>query len=90
MFGYSDFKWKGNKLLVANKNTGAKILPDAKWPGMFRVEFPPGTLSDTANLTRAKDAAISIIAQHLNSEARRTAIGAPPMSLTEASSLGAA
>jgi endogenous inhibitor of DNA gyrase (YacG/DUF329 family) len=33
-----------------------RIVPDAKWPGMYRVRRPDGTLSDLVNLTRAKDA----------------------------------
>src|SRR5262245_36438105 len=32
------------------------IVPDAKWPGMYRLVRPDGTLSDMVNLTRAKDA----------------------------------
>src|SRR5262249_15993146 len=32
------------------------IVPDAKWPGMYRLVRSDGTLSDMVNLTRAKDA----------------------------------
>jgi hypothetical protein len=32
------------------------IVPDAVWPGMYRLRFPGGHLSDMVNLTRAKDA----------------------------------
>jgi hypothetical protein len=66
MLGYADFRWKGDKLILGTRNTGCKIIPDATWPMMFRVEYPPGTISDMTNLTRAKDAAISIVAHHLN------------------------
>ena len=76
MLGYSDFRWKGDKLLAGSKNTGAKIITDSQWPGMFRVEYPPGTVSDMTNLTRARDAAISIVAHHLNREARKTRVEA--------------
>jgi len=31
-------------------------LQDAKWPGMYRLVRPDGTLSDMVNLARAKDA----------------------------------
>ena len=34
-----------------------KLVPDAVYPGMWRVQWPDGRLSDMANLTRAKDAA---------------------------------
>lgn len=33
-----------------------RIAPDAKWPAMFRLRLPDGSLSDMVNLTRAKDA----------------------------------
>jgi hypothetical protein len=33
-----------------------RIVPDAKWPGMYRIKLPSGQLSDMVNLTRAKDA----------------------------------
>jgi len=33
-----------------------RIVPDSKWPGMYRVRRPDGSLSDMVNLTRAKDA----------------------------------
>jgi hypothetical protein len=39
------------------KHPLAEIVPDATWPGMWRVRWPDGSLSDMANLTRAKDAA---------------------------------
>jgi hypothetical protein len=32
------------------------IVPDAQWPGMYRLPLPQGSLSDMVNLTRAKDA----------------------------------
>jgi hypothetical protein len=38
---------------------GYAIVPDAKWPGMYRIRRPDGSLSDTVNLTRAKDALLS-------------------------------
>src|SRR5947209_4120481 len=33
-----------------------RIVPDAKWPAMFRLRLPDGSLSDMVNLPRAKDA----------------------------------
>jgi len=36
----------------------ASIEPDKDWPGMWRVRLPNGQLTDTVNLTRAKDAAV--------------------------------
>jgi hypothetical protein len=39
------------------KHPIAEVVPDNRWPGMWRVRWPDGSLSDIANLTRAKDAA---------------------------------
>jgi hypothetical protein len=35
----------------------ATIRQDKRYPGMFRVHWPDGTLSDMVNLSRAHDAA---------------------------------
>jgi hypothetical protein len=35
----------------------ALVVPDERWPDMFRIAWPDGRLSDMANLSRAKDAA---------------------------------
>jgi hypothetical protein len=55
----------------------ARIVPDQTWPGMFRIEFPDGRISDMVNLTRAKDAAIAIALRSLNSKAQETSRDAP-------------
>jgi hypothetical protein len=44
-----------------------KVVPDAAHPGMWRVRWPDGSLSDMTNLTRAKDA----IACFIETEERR-------------------
>ena len=33
-----------------------RIVPDPKWPGMYRIRRPDGSLSEMANLTRRRDA----------------------------------
>lgn len=33
----------------------AGIVPDHRWPGMYRFRLPGGGLSDMVNLTRARD-----------------------------------
>jgi hypothetical protein len=38
-----------------------RIVPDARWPGMYRIRLPGGGLSDMVNLTRAKDALAELI-----------------------------
>jgi hypothetical protein len=45
----------------------ATIEPHANWPGMWRVWFG-GKLSDMANLSRAKDAAASMVLRELNAD----------------------
>jgi hypothetical protein len=37
-----------------------RVVPDGRYPGMWRVEMPDGRLSDMTNLSRAKDAAVAI------------------------------
>jgi hypothetical protein len=43
------------------------VVPDAARPGMWRVRWPDGRLSDMTNLTRAKDA----VACFMETEQRR-------------------
>jgi len=38
------------------QDTYIAIVPDKRFPGMFRLKRTDGTLSDMVNLTRAKDA----------------------------------
>jgi hypothetical protein len=42
------------------------VVPDGKWPGMWRVRHADGRLTDMANLTWAKDAAVAM-ARHEHS-----------------------
>ena len=44
----------------------ASIEPDQTWPGLWRVRLPDGYLTDTVNLSRAKDAAASLALNVLN------------------------
>lgn len=38
----------------------ARVVPDDRYPGMWRIAWPDGRLSDMVNLARAKDAAAAI------------------------------
>ena len=49
----------------ALKTLPAGIVPDAEWPGMYRVVRPDGSLSVIVNLTRAKDAVRQITGEWL-------------------------
>jgi hypothetical protein len=35
---------------------GFAIVPDVKWPDMYRLRSPDGALTDLTNITRARDA----------------------------------
>jgi hypothetical protein len=60
-----ELEWKGDHLCLGRRKM-LRIVPDEEYPGMWRVEFSDGKLSDMVNRTRAKDAAISIALQLLN------------------------
>jgi hypothetical protein len=50
-------------LTAPNDRVVARVLPDDRWPKMYRVVLPNGFVSDLVNLTRAKDAALSLAAK---------------------------
>jgi hypothetical protein len=68
-----DAVWQDNQLIF-RRRTVATIIPDQKWPGMWRVQLPNGHITDMVSLTRAKDAAyanaVSQIEQGLHGSAR--------------------
>jgi hypothetical protein len=70
----------------SRKSVLVSVEPDAKWPGMWRVRKPDGSLTDMVNLTRAKDAAMSIAANHLNLQQAETPPGGPPIATGRAQS----
>ena len=74
VYGLNRLKWQGDKLTIDNRRwSGAQIVPDAKWPKMWRVEYPRGVLSDMANHARAKDAAARMVLANLNTQETRAA-----------------
>jgi hypothetical protein len=57
--------WKregGDYLLFGADRLLAAVKPDKDWPGLWRVHLPDGRITDMVNLTRAKDAALSLAA----------------------------
>ena len=44
------------------------VVPDAVYPGMWRVRLSDGDLTDMANLTWARDGAVSIALGMLNQQ----------------------
>jgi hypothetical protein len=73
------FRWHGLQLRLKSGRLLATVEPDAKWPKMYRVRLPDGQLSDMINLSRAKDAAMSLAMDVLNGKAAQTAARASPM-----------
>jgi len=51
-----DQKPKSVTLRRKSPKLDPRIAPDAKWPAMFRLRLPDGSISDMVNLPRAKDA----------------------------------
>jgi hypothetical protein len=66
VYSYVDLKWRGRELRLKSGRLLATVEPDGKWVGMFRVRLPNGHLTDMVNLSRAKDAAISLACADLN------------------------
>jgi hypothetical protein len=58
-------RWLGDELYFSQRKM-VSIVPDGKYPGMWRVRKWDGTLTDMVNRTRAKDAAVSIALGLLN------------------------
>jgi hypothetical protein len=83
IFGRQDLKWDGLRLRLGAGRLLATVEDDAKWAGMYRVRLPGGYLTDMVNLTRAKDAAISLVLAKLNGQ-ETGAEGSPMRSYREA------
>ena len=82
-----DFTWRwhqdGTWSLHVEGRRGAvlDVVRDEAHPQMWRIRHPDGRLSDTVNLSRAKDAAISVALGLLNRSPESTPV-TPPMSGT--------
>jgi hypothetical protein len=67
MIDSNDLEWKDDCLRLRGKGKPIMtIVPDAKYPSMWRVRLLDGRLTDMVNRTRAKDAAIAIALGILN------------------------
>jgi hypothetical protein len=80
--GRDRLTWRkeGNHLYLYHRSSRRPlvgVVPDSKYPKMFRVQYPNGTLSDFVNLTRAKDAAAVFALRALNSKAQESASERP-------------
>jgi hypothetical protein len=59
--------------VVGRTDAVLHVVPDAKYADMWRVAYPDGTLSDFANLSRARDAAAAVALGMLNRRLEREA-----------------
>jgi hypothetical protein len=59
-YGTNDLYFDGLTLRLKTGRILAVVVPDDKRPDMYRVRIPGRDISDMANLSRAKDAAISL------------------------------
>ena len=53
-------------LFLFGRKRVAGVVLDGKYPDMWRVQRPDGSLTDMVNLTRAKDAAMALAVDWLN------------------------
>jgi hypothetical protein len=75
-----DLTWRGDTLRLGSREL-ACLVPDGKWPSMWRVRLPGGRLSDMANKTWAKEGAYALALRilHSNQGHQETPSGASPM-----------
>jgi hypothetical protein len=75
----SALEWRGDRLhRIGQREPLLHIKPDACWPQMWRIEWPDGRLSDMADRTRIRDAAVLLAMAEFNSEQQESCAGAPP------------
>jgi hypothetical protein len=88
IYANHDLVWRGNNLCL-DRRVLVTIVPDARYPGMWRVRVS-GKLSDMVNISRARDAARSLAMLRLNEGMQETPSEASPMrfSRARASSIG--
>ena len=78
----SDLVWRGFALHLGDQAEPLlTVVPDDRWPGMSRIRFRDGHLSDMLNIDRATDAAISIALVDVNPKGSIRATDPPPMRL---------
>jgi hypothetical protein len=59
--------WEGLTIRLGKRgHVLAYVIPDPDWPNMYRVQMPGRDLSDTVNLSRAKDAAVCLALASVN------------------------
>ena len=77
IFGRHQLFWKDDQLFRwGSDDVLAKVAPDAKWPGMWRIHAN-GRISDMVNLSRAKDSAMSWALGKLNRKGQEETAAVP-------------
>jgi hypothetical protein len=75
------YKWQrtgGSWQLSRWGRVVAEVVPDERYPSMFRVKLPDRPFSDMVNLTRAKDAALRLV-DHALQTRPQCAVERPPV-----------
>jgi hypothetical protein len=67
-FSHLDLTWDGLRLRLGRGRVLATIEADQWWPRMFRVRVGSAPVSDMVNVSRARDAAVSLALASLNAE----------------------
>ena len=65
-------------ILLSGRRRFGRVIPDNKYPGMWRSTLSGGRLSDMANLAWAKNAVLVAAERELEWEARQEAATTPP------------
>jgi hypothetical protein len=68
VYGCQDIRWEGHRLRLVSGRHLAIIEPDNRYAGMYRVRLPDGRVTDITNISRAKDAAVSLALASLNAD----------------------
>ena len=66
VYGCQDLRWEGHQLRLLTGRLLATVEPDRQWAGMYRVRFRDGHLTDIANISRARDAAVALALSDIN------------------------
>ena len=83
IYGRQDIKWDGPRLRLCTGRLLATVESDGTLAGMYRARLAGRHLTDMVNLSRAKDAAISLALSKLNGQ-ETSAEASPMRSFSEA------
>ena len=61
-----DMDWDGDRLRIGRRSCGYSVVLDEKYPSMWLIRRPDGSLSDMVNRARAKDAAMAMLQRDLD------------------------